>query len=155
VRTGAHLRSILVGLKTPHTLAFVQDKNQLFVADGGDASVKVFAGTTDHQLARIPLRRGPDAGLFDPATRRFYVGNGGKADESPNSTISAIDVDSLHVIRRITLASMAIDHGTQTLNVDTLGGKTSECVPAVARFFVPHTRTAAPAAALQVFSLNE
>jgi DNA-binding beta-propeller fold protein YncE len=267
--TGAHLRTIMSGLKTPHTLAFVQDKNELFVADGGDASVKVFEGTTDHQIAKIPLRPGPDAGVYDSATRLFYVANGGKVDNSETSTLSAIDVDSLREVRRIpfrssNLESMVIDHATQTLyvnirdkkqiglldlrtgklravwsvpgmqlntpmaydqadhrlfvggrkpgilyvldsrdgnviaklpcvdteddmtydaphrmiyltgadgldvfrqndpdhytkveHVDTLGGKTSEYVPSVARFFVPHTRKSAAASGLQVFQVNE
>jgi DNA-binding beta-propeller fold protein YncE len=269
LRTGAHLRSILAGLKTPHTLAFVQDKNELFVADGGDASVKVFDGTTDKQIAKIPTRPGPDAGVYDSTTRLFYVGNGGKVDNSQTSTLSAIDVDSFQEVRRIpfqssNLESMVIDHATQTLyvnirdkdqiglldlrtgklraawavpgmklntpmaydqgdhrlfvggrkpgilyvldsrngtviaklpcvdtaddmtydaqhrliyltgadgldvfrqndpdhytkveHVDTLGGKTSEYVPSVARFFVPHTRKSAAASGLQVFQVKE
>lgn len=269
LRTGAHLRTILAGLKTPHSLAFVQDKNELFVADGADAAVKVFDATSDHQIAKIALSADPDAGVYDSVTRRFYVGNGGKADNAPNSTLSSIDVDALRVVQRITvpsnnLESMVIDHGTQTLyvnlrdkkriglidlrvgrlrtvwsipgmnlntplaydqgdhrlfvgarkpgilyvldsrsgkviaklpcvdteddmtydalhrriyltgadgldvfrqddpdhytkieHVDTLGGKTSEYVPSIARFFVPHTRKSAPASGLQVFSVNE
>lgn len=123
LRTGAYVRTILAGLKMPHTLAFVQDKNELLVADGGDASVKVFDATDDHQIAKIPLHADPDAGMYDSVTHRFYIGNGGKADKSTTSTLSVIDVDALREVQRIPVAStnlesMAIDHATQTLYVN-------------------------------------
>jgi hypothetical protein len=123
LRTGAHTGTILGGLKTPHTLVFVQDKNELLVADGGDSSVKVFDGTSHELVKTIPTRPGPDAGVYDPSTRIFYVGDGGKVANSDTSAISEIDVDTLRIVRNIdvkstNLESMAIDHPTQTLIVN-------------------------------------
>lgn len=122
-RTGAHTGTILGGLKFPHTLVFVADKNELLVADGDDASVKVFDGTTHQLIKTIPTRPGPDAGVYDPTTRIFYIGSGGKVAHSDTSTISEIDVDSLRVVRNIPVAStnlesMVIDHPTHTLYVN-------------------------------------
>jgi sugar lactone lactonase YvrE len=121
--TGEHIQTGTGVVKTPHTLAFVPDKNELFVADGGDGSCLVLDGTDLHLINRIPLEAGPDAGIYDPQTRIFYVGNGGRGAKTDHSYLSEISVDQQKEIGRIrvessNLESMAIDHKTDKLYVN-------------------------------------
>jgi DNA-binding beta-propeller fold protein YncE len=121
LRTGAHLQSAR-GVVTPHAFALVPDRDELFVADGGDSSVKVFNATDLHELARIPLSADPDGGVYDPTTRLFYVGNGGRKAHEEYSYVSIISVDRRAVVERIkvpgnTIKGMVIDHSNGRLYV--------------------------------------
>ncbi len=106
--TGRHLQSI-PGLKTPHTLAYIAEKDELFVADGGDSSVLILSGADFHQIERIPLIDGsvtgktdsPDVGFYDAKRRIFFIGNGGKSANLPYSEITAIAVDTHKIVGRI------------------------------------------------------
>lgn len=123
LKTGEHIQTGSGVVKTPHTLAFVPDKNELFVADGGDGSCLVLDGTDLHLIKRIPLEAGPDAGIYDPQTRIFYVGNGGRGAKTDYSYLSEISIDQQKEIGRIrvesnNLESMAIDHKTDKLYVN-------------------------------------
>jgi YVTN family beta-propeller protein len=119
--TGKHLQSAR-GVITPHKIVFIPDRNELFVADGGDASVKVLDATDLHQIARIPVSANPDGGVYDPATRLFYVGNGGKKAHRAYSNVSLISVDRRTVVGNIrvpgnTLKGMLLDHDRSRLYV--------------------------------------
>jgi DNA-binding beta-propeller fold protein YncE len=100
LRTGEHLQS-LPGFKTPHSLAFAPEKDELLVADGGDSSLIVIAATDFHRIDRIQLIDGsatgkgdsPDAAFYDAAKRLWYIGNGGISANLPDSTISIFSVD--------------------------------------------------------------
>lgn len=123
LKTGEHIQTGEGVVKTPHTLAFVPDKNELFVADGGDNSCLVLDGTDLHIVKRIPLEAGPDAGIYDPKTRMFYIGNGGRGAKTDFSYLSAVSVDRGEVVDRIrveasNLESMAIDHKSDKLFVN-------------------------------------
>src|ERR1700734_1308118 len=52
LRTGDHLQGI-GGFKTPHSLAFVPEKDELMVADGGDSSLVLLSGEDFRRLDRI------------------------------------------------------------------------------------------------------
>lgn len=100
VRTGEHLRSI-PGFKTPHSIAFSPEKDELLVCDGGDSSLIVMAGSDYQQISRVQLIDGsatdkgdsPDAAFYDEQTRLLYIGNGGSSANLPESTISIFSVD--------------------------------------------------------------
>jgi DNA-binding beta-propeller fold protein YncE len=114
VKTGEHLRSI-PGVKTPHTLAFVPEMDELFVADGGDNACIVLSGADYRQVDRIPLGPGPDAALYDPESKLFYIGNGGRKAKTEMSVITAISVMNHSTAFEIpvegnNLESMAVDH---------------------------------------------
>jgi DNA-binding beta-propeller fold protein YncE len=122
LKTGAHSQSAS-GVTTPHTLAFVAEKNELLVADGGDNSCRVLDITDMHQIKRIPLEGGPDAGLYDAEKRLFYVGNGGRGAKQPYSYISVISADEGREVNRIrveaaNLESMALDRADNLLYVN-------------------------------------
>jgi hypothetical protein len=100
LRTGEHLQSI-PGFKTPHSIAFVPEKDELLIADGGDSSLVLISGADFHRIDRIPLIDGsvtgkgdsPDAGYYDAANRLYYVGNGGASANLPDSTISIFSAE--------------------------------------------------------------
>lgn len=106
--TGKPLKSI-PGVKTPHALAYVADRDELFIADGGDSSCIILSGADFHQIERIPLIDGavtgktdsPDAGFYDAKRRIFFVGNGGKSANLPYSEIAEISVDTHKIVGRI------------------------------------------------------
>ena len=56
LRTGDHLQSI-GGFKTPHSIAFAPEKDELMVADGGDSSLVLLSGEDLHRIDRIQFDR--------------------------------------------------------------------------------------------------
>jgi DNA-binding beta-propeller fold protein YncE len=106
--TGKQMQSI-PGVKTPHALAYVADRDELFIADGGDSSCIILSGADFHQIDRIPLIDGsvtgktdsPDAGFYDAKRRIFFLGNGGKSANLPYSEIAEISVDTHKILGRI------------------------------------------------------
>ena len=100
LRTGEHLQSI-PGFKTPHSLAFVPEKDDLLVADGGDSALILVSAEDFHRIDRIPLIDGsatgkgdsPDAAFYDAANRLYYIGNGGVSANLPDSKISIFSAD--------------------------------------------------------------
>jgi DNA-binding beta-propeller fold protein YncE len=129
-KTGKHLQSVS-GVKTPHTLAYVADKDELFIADGGDYSCIILSGEDFHQVGRIALISGavtgktdsPDTDYYDSRKRIFYLGHGGKSANLPYSEIAAISVDSHKIVGRIrvegnNLEGMAVDDAHDRLYVN-------------------------------------
>ena len=100
LRTGEHLQSI-PGFKTPHSVAYAPEKDELLIADGGDSALILLSGEDFHRIDRIPLIDGsatgkgdsPDAAYYDAANRLYYIGNGGVSANLPDSTISIFSVD--------------------------------------------------------------
>jgi hypothetical protein len=122
LKTGAHLQSI-GGFKTPHSLAFAPEKDELLVADGGDSALILLSGDDFHRIDRVQLIDGsatgkgdsPDAAYYDAANRLYYIGNGGISANLPDSEISVFSVDQGKLIDKISIPgnnveSMGIDH---------------------------------------------
>jgi DNA-binding beta-propeller fold protein YncE len=123
LKTGEHLKSATGLIKSPHMLALMPDKNELFVADAHNASCDVLDATDLHLLKRIALEPGPDFGVYDGASKILYLGNGGKSANADFSYISLISVDRKEVVDRIrvdaaTLKGMRIDHQANRLYVN-------------------------------------
>jgi DNA-binding beta-propeller fold protein YncE len=122
LKTGKHLLSARGVVKSPRKIVFLEDKNQLLVADAGNASCEFLDGTNLKLIRSVALDPGPDAGFYDPQSRIFYIGNGGRAAKTDSSYISMISVDKQEVIGRIpveaaTLKTLVIDPKTQRLYV--------------------------------------
>jgi len=122
LHTGEHLQSI-DGFKTPHSLAFSPEKDELLVADGGDSALILVSAADFHRLDRIQLIDGsatgkgdsPDAAFYDAANRLYYIGNGGISANLPDSTISIFSVDQGKIIDKISIPgnnveSMGVDN---------------------------------------------
>jgi len=123
LKTGEHLRSATGLVKSPHMLALMPGKKELFVADAHNASCDVLDAADLHLLKRIALEPGPDFGVYDDASKILYLGNGGKAAGADFSYISMISVDRKEVIGRIrvdaaTLKGMRVDHQANRLYVN-------------------------------------
>jgi DNA-binding beta-propeller fold protein YncE len=122
LKTGKHLLSARGVVKSPRKIVFLADHNQLLVADAGNASCEFLDGTNLKLINSVALDPGPDAGVYDPQTRIFYVSNGGRAAKTDFSYISMISVDKHRVIGRIrveaaTLKTLVIDPKTEKLYV--------------------------------------
>jgi hypothetical protein len=121
LKTGAHLQSI-GGFKTPHSVAFAPEKDELLVADGGDSALILLSGEDFHRIDRVQLIDGsttgkgdsPDAAYYDAANRLYYIGNGGISANLPDSEIAVFSVDQGKLIDKISIPgnnveSMGID----------------------------------------------
>jgi hypothetical protein len=130
LKTGEHLKSI-GGFKTPHSVAFAPEKDELMVADGGDSSLVLLSGDDFHRLDRIQLVDGsatgkgdsPDAAYYDAANRLYYIENGGISANLPDSVISIFSVDQGKLVGSISIPgnnveSMGVDNLHQRLYVN-------------------------------------
>jgi YVTN family beta-propeller protein len=120
LHSGAHLRSVRGVGKSARKILYVPKSNQLFVADAGSSSCLVLDAKTLNTVATIPLEAGPDAGVYDPETRIFYIGNGGPAAHSGISYVTAISVDRKKILNRVevpavTLKTLVLDEQSRKL----------------------------------------
>jgi hypothetical protein len=119
LKTGERLKSV-PGLKAPHTLAYVPEKDEIFVTDGDAAACVVLSGADFNEVGRIPLRPGADSGLYDASSKIFFVVNRGREEKAATSEIAEIAVTTHKVIGRIKIdaenvEAMAIDHAGNRL----------------------------------------
>lgn len=120
--SGKHLQSVRDVVKSPRKIAFLEDKQQLLVLDSANASCEFLDAKDLHRVASVPLEPGPDAGVYDPKARIFYVSNGGRAAKQTFAYISKISVDTQKVTGRIrveaaTLKTLILDPNTQKIYV--------------------------------------
>lgn len=123
LHTGEHLQSI-PGFKTPHSLAFVPEKDELLVADGGDSSLILVAASDFHRIDRVALVDGsatgkgdsPDAAFYDAPNRLYYIGNGGASAKLATSTISIFSADQGKLIGNISIPG----DNVESMGVDTI-----------------------------------
>src|ERR1700741_2067484 len=108
LRTGEHLQGIS-GFKTPPSVAFDAQKDELLICDGGDSALILLDPSDYHRIERIPLIDGsatgkgdsPDAAYYDAKTRLYYIGNGGVSANLSDSTISIFSPDAGKIIDNI------------------------------------------------------
>jgi DNA-binding beta-propeller fold protein YncE len=122
LKTGEHLLSVREVVNSPRKIVFLEDKNELLVADAGNASCEFLDGTDLHLIKSVALEPGADAGIYDPQSRIFYVGNGGRAANAGFSYVSLVSVDKQQVVGRIrvdaaTLKTLVLDPKSHKLFV--------------------------------------
>ena len=128
--TGNHLQSI-GGFKTPHSIAFSPEKDELMICDGGDSSLILMSGATLERTGRVQLLDGsattindsPDGAYYDAGTRLYYIGNGGASAKLPTSKISIFSVDQGKLIGDLdvdgnNVEAMGIDASAHRLYVN-------------------------------------
>lgn len=92
---GKVVRSI-TGLAEPQGLCFLNEPNRLYVANGGDGSLRVYDGRTLSLKTMVLLDDDADNLRYDRAARRLYAGHSSGA-------LSAIDVATDRVVAKIVL----------------------------------------------------
>jgi DNA-binding beta-propeller fold protein YncE len=120
---GQHLASYRGVARSPRKIILADHGAALFIADGGDADVKVVNTATFKVEDRIPLEPQPDTGITDRTRGLFYIGNGGVMSHKDSAFISVISIADRRLIGKITvpagqLKAMAIDYSTQRLFVN-------------------------------------
>jgi len=107
----------IAGPKAPHSMAYNPDSKKLFVVDdGGPNQVEIYDGTTYELLGTIPLGAHADASVYDPASKLFYVGNGGKQAKEDFCLLSIVDTTSGKKVGDIRIdgadrvEAMAVEH---------------------------------------------
>jgi DNA-binding beta-propeller fold protein YncE len=89
------------GLTQPHSMAYNAELKKLFVAD--ETELKIYDATAYKLLGTIPMKAHADASIYDPATKLYYVGNGGKRDKEDYILISVVDTTSNRKVADIRL----------------------------------------------------
>jgi len=105
------------GPKAPHSIGYNPESKKLFVVDdGGPNQVEIYDGTSYELLGTIPMGAHADASIYDPVSKLFYVGNGGKQAKEDFVMISIIDTTSGKKVGDIKIdgadrvEAMAIEH---------------------------------------------
>jgi len=105
------------GPKAPHSIGYNPDSKKLFVVDdGGPNQVEIYDGTSYELLGTIPMGAHADPSIYDPVSKLFYVGNGGKQAKEDFVMISIIDTTSGKKVGDIKIdgadrvEAMAIEH---------------------------------------------
>jgi DNA-binding beta-propeller fold protein YncE len=122
LRSGKVLRTI-TGFGNPHAILYRQDRNRLFVTDGGAGDLKIFDATTYQLLKSIKLEPDADGIGYDAKTGYLYVSNGGDEAGKEYSLVSIIDTAREEKIGDIRvdapgLEAMAIDPGKDRIYIN-------------------------------------
>jgi len=86
----------ITGLAEPQGVLFLADANRLYVANGGDGTVRVFDGTTFAAATTVKFDDDADNLRYDAAAKRIYVGHG-------RGALGVIDVASDEIVADIRL----------------------------------------------------
>jgi DNA-binding beta-propeller fold protein YncE len=70
-------------------MAYDTELKKLFVVD--ENQVEIYDGTSYRNLGVIPMDSHADASIYDPASKLFYVGNGGRHAHADYCLISIVD----------------------------------------------------------------
>jgi WD40 repeat protein len=82
----------IAGAKAPHSMGYNSESKKLYVVDdGGPNQVEIFDGTSFKLLGTIPMGAHADVSIYDPASKLFYVGNGGRKAKEDFTSISVVD----------------------------------------------------------------
>ena len=118
LQSGKVLRTI-PGFGNPHAVFYREDRNRLFVTDGGLGALRVFDATSYHELKSIKLELNADGIGYDAETGYLYVSNGGDEAGKNYSLISIIDTT-----REEKIGDIRVDaSGLEAMVIDHVGGR--------------------------------
>src|SRR5260221_1577655 len=80
---------VITGLSEPQGVGYEPSSDTLYVANGGDGSVRLFRGTDYSEIGRIDLGDDADNVRIDPGTKRVLDGYGRGGIASPDSLTRA------------------------------------------------------------------
>ena len=85
----------IAGAKAPHSMGYNSDSKKLYVVDdGGPNQVEIFDGNSFKLLGTIPMEAHADVSIYDPESKLFYVGNGGRQAKEEFTLISIVDTNT-------------------------------------------------------------
>ena len=93
IEKGLRLRS-LTGFGTPHSILYLPDKDQLYVTDGADGTLKILRGDDYQVVGSIKLVEGADSIGYDRKAGRLFVVTGGKDVPLDHSFLSQVDLSA-------------------------------------------------------------
>jgi DNA-binding beta-propeller fold protein YncE len=122
LQTGKVLHTI-PGFGNPHAVLYREDRNRLFVTDGGIGALRIFDATSYRELKSIKLELNADGIGYDAETGYLYVSNGGDEAGKEYSLISIIDTAREEKIGDIRveapgLEAMVVDHSRGRLYIN-------------------------------------
>src|SRR6202022_2595562 len=125
LKTNMHLRS-LTEFKEPHNVMPFPEMNKIYVVDGETSENKVFDYESFKIIGHIPLSIDADPIAYDPATKFFYVVNGGREAKTPYCLVSVVDTANDKKLADMKLESnrlesMALEKSGQRLFVNMTG----------------------------------
>jgi DNA-binding beta-propeller fold protein YncE len=122
LKSGKYVRSI-DGIEIPHAIFVREDRNRIYITDGGAGALKVYDGATYALLKTIPLKLDADSIGYDPATHLLYIDNGGGDAHESFSMLSVVDTDRDTKVADVkidgdTLEAMALEKSTDKMYVN-------------------------------------
>jgi DNA-binding beta-propeller fold protein YncE len=122
LKSGKYVRSI-DRVEIPHAIFVREDRNRIYITDGGAGALKVYDGATYALLKTIPLKLDADSIGYDPATHLLYIDNGGGDAHESFSMLSVVDTDRDTKVADVkidgdTLEAMALEKSTDKMYVN-------------------------------------
>jgi len=81
------------GIEEPRAVLYRPDLSRLYVSDGGGA-LRIFDSKTYEPIKTLKLLVDADPIVYDPATQRLFVVNGGEKAKHPYSNITVFDTNA-------------------------------------------------------------
>lgn len=109
LKTGKTVTTIPV--EYAHTVMYLPEIDQLYVTDQSktEPSLKIYEGNDYHLLKLVKLQARADAAEYDPASKQFFVDNGGAAAKQDYSLISVVDTTTGALDGEIKVPSKALE----------------------------------------------
>lgn len=98
----------ILGIEEPRAVLYRPDINRLFVSDGGGA-LRIFDAKTYQPIKTLKLLVDADPIVYDPATQRLFVVNGGEKARHSYSNITVFDTNAGMQIRDLQLEGIEIE----------------------------------------------
>jgi DNA-binding beta-propeller fold protein YncE len=122
IEKGQRLRS-LTGFGTPHSILYLPDKDQIYVTDGADGTVKILRGSDYQPVGSNKLVEGADSIGYDQGAGRLFVVTGGKDVPLDHSFLSQVDLSTNHPVSEMRFESnhveaMALDQAGRRLFIN-------------------------------------
>lgn len=96
------------GIEEPRAVLYRPDIRRLYVSDGGGA-LRIFNSETFEPIKTLKLLVDADPIVYDPATQRLFVVNGGEKAKHPYSNITVFDTNNGIQIGNIQLEGIEIE----------------------------------------------
>jgi DNA-binding beta-propeller fold protein YncE len=98
----------IAGVHEPRAVLYRSDLSKLYVSDGGGA-MRVFDSNTFAPLKRFSISVDADPIVYDPATHRLFVVNGGEKAHHEYTSVTVFDTTALTQVGEVRLLGIEIE----------------------------------------------